>query len=202
MSLESSKALGFVGAILMVISFIGVVGRLYEGLPLLAGIILVLIALKGFADHYKEKGIFNNSLYGTITVIVGIVAAILIFIILILPIAPQLKELDWTNTAAVQVFVRENLRFLLGPILGAYLMLVISLIISALFFRKSLDALSAKSGEKMFETAGLIWLIGAVLSIILIGFIIMWIAWILMAVGFFSMKTSSIQQENPPPSPQ
>ncbi|MEM3617235.1 MAG: DUF996 domain-containing protein [Candidatus Bathyarchaeia archaeon] len=202
MSLESSKALGFVGAILMVISFIGVVGRLYEGLPLLAGIILVLIALKGFADHYKEKGIFNNSLYGTITVIVGIVAAILIFIILILPIAPQLKELDWTNTAAVQVFVRENLRFLLGPILGAYLTLVISLIISALFFRKSLDALSAKSEEKMFETAGLIWLIGAVLSIILIGFIIMWIAWILMAVGFFSMKTSSIQQENPPPSPQ
>lgn len=198
MNLESKKALGFVGAILMVISFASVAGRLYEGLPLLAGIILVLIALKGFADHYNEKGIFNNALYGTITVIVGIVAAVLIFIILILPIAPQLKELDWTNTAAVQGFVRENLWSFLGPILGAYLTLVISLIISALFFRKSLDALSTKSGEKVFETAGLIWLMGAVLSIILIGFIIIWIAWILMAVGFFSTKTRAETLQPPP----
>ncbi|MEM3464191.1 MAG: DUF996 domain-containing protein, partial [Candidatus Bathyarchaeia archaeon] len=79
MNLELRKALGFVGAMLMVISFAGATGRLYMGLPLLAGMILVLIALKGFADHYKEKGIFNNSLYGTITVVVGMVAAILIF---------------------------------------------------------------------------------------------------------------------------
>ncbi len=196
MSFESSKALGFVGAILMIISFAGVAGRLYEGLPLLAGIILVLIALKGFAEHYREKGIFNNSLYGTVIVIVGIVAAILIFIILILPIAPELAKIDWTNTAAVQEFVRKHLWSFLGPIVGAYLTLVISLIISAIFFRKSLDALSAKSGEKMFETAGLVWLIGAILSIILVGFIIIWIAWIILAVGFFSMKTTV---ETPPP---
>ncbi|MEM0007654.1 MAG: DUF996 domain-containing protein [Candidatus Bathyarchaeia archaeon] len=188
MNLELRKALGFVGAMLMVISFAGAAGRLYEGLPLLAGMILVLIALKGFADHYKEKGIFNNSLYGTITVVVGMIAAILIFITLISPIAPELAQLDWTNMAAVQEFIREHLWSFLGPIVGAYLTLVISLIISAVFFRKSLDALSTKSGEKTFETAGLIWLIGAVLSIILVGFIIVWIAWIIIAVGFFSMK--------------
>lgn len=188
MNLELRKALGFVGAMLMVISFAGATGRLYEGLPLLAGMILVLIALKGFADHYKEKGIFNNSLYGTITVVVGMIAAILIFITLISPIAPELAQLDWTNMAAVQEFIREHLWSFLGPIVGAYLTLVISLIISAVFFRKSLDALSTKSGEKTFETAGLIWLIGAVLSIILVGFIIVWIAWIIIAVGFFSMK--------------
>lgn len=188
MNLKLRKALGFVGAMLMVISFAGAAGRLYEGLPLLAGMILVLIALKGFADHYKEKGIFNNSLYGTITVVVGMIAAILIFITLISPIAPELAQLDWTNMAAVQEFIREHLWSFLGPIVGAYLTLVISLIISAVFFRKSLDALSTKSGEKTFETAGLIWLIGAVLSIILVGFIIVWIAWIIIAVGFFSMK--------------
>ncbi len=198
MNLELRKALGFVGAILMVVSFAGIAGRLYEGLPLLAGIILVLIALKGFADHYKEKSIFNNSLYGTIIVIVGIAAAVLIFIILILPLAPQLKELDWTNTAAVQEFIRTHLRSFLGPIVGAYLTTVISLIISAWFFRKSLDALSTKSGEKIFETAGLIWLIGAVLSIILVGLVIIWVAWIIIAVGFFSMKTTKENLQPPP----
>jgi uncharacterized membrane protein len=196
MSLELKKALGCVGAILMVVSFVGIPGRLYEFLPLIAGIILVLIALNGFADHYKDKSIFNNSLYGLIIVIVGIVAAVLIFVILIMPIAPELAELDWTNTAAVREFIRKNLWSFLGPIIGAYLTAVISLIISAVFFRKSLGALSARSGEKMFETAGLIWLVGAVLSIILVGFIIIWVSWILIAVGFLSMKTPA---ETPPP---
>jgi uncharacterized membrane protein len=196
MNLESKKALGCIGAILMVVSFVGISGRLYEGLPLVAGIILVLIALNGFADHYKDKSIFNNSLYGLIIVIVGIVAAVLIFVILIMPIAPELAKLDWTNTAAVREFIRKNLWSFLGPIIGAYLTAVISLIISAVFFRKSLDALSACSGERIFEKAGLIWLIGAVLSIILVGFIIIWVSWILIAVGFFSMKTPA---ETPPP---
>ena len=93
----------------MVVSFVGIPGRLYESLPLIAGIILVLIALNGFADHYKDKSIFNKSLYGLIIMIVGIVAAVLIFVILIMPIAPELAKLDWTNTAAVREFIRKNL---------------------------------------------------------------------------------------------
>lgn len=28
--------------------------------------VLVLIAMKGFADYYQESGIFNNALYGII----------------------------------------------------------------------------------------------------------------------------------------
>jgi uncharacterized membrane protein len=62
-----------------------------------------------------------------------------------------------------------------------------------------------KSGEKIFETAGLLWLIGAFLTIILVGFILIWIAWILIVVGFFSIKTPAAQppatlpQTQPPP---
>jgi uncharacterized membrane protein len=49
-------------------------------------------------------------------------------------------------------------------------------------------------------------LIGAILTIILVGFILIWIAWILIAVGFFSIKTTAAQPPaaapQPPPPPE
>ena len=39
----------------------------------------------------------------------------------------------------------------------------------------------------MFKTTGFIYLLGAVLTIILVGVFLMWIAYILMIVAFFSL---------------
>ena len=73
MTIESSKTLGGVGAILM---FIGVFPFISTyGIVELIGVILVLIALHGFANYYKERGIFNNAIYGLIAGIVGVVVA-------------------------------------------------------------------------------------------------------------------------------
>ena len=41
----------------------------------------MMIALKGLADHYGEKGIFNNALYGVILAMVGIAVSIAIIVI-------------------------------------------------------------------------------------------------------------------------
>ena len=70
MTLESSKNLGGIGAILL---FIGVLpyASLY-GILSLVGLILIMVAMHGLASHYMESGIFNNALYGVITAIVGI----------------------------------------------------------------------------------------------------------------------------------
>jgi uncharacterized membrane protein len=73
----------------------------------------------------------------------------------------------------------------------------IAMIVSAILMRKSLDSLSKHSGEKIFGTAGMVWLIGAILTVILIGIIVIWISWILVAVGFFSIKPAQAQ---PPPA--
>jgi len=59
MNIQTNRLLGILGAFLMVISFLPQVG----GLFMLLGIILVLIALKGYADTYKDDSIFNNALY-------------------------------------------------------------------------------------------------------------------------------------------
>jgi len=78
MTLETSKILGGVGSLLMVLtSFFGT----YTAVLGLVGLILVMVALKGLADHYGEKGIFNNALYGVILAIVGIAVSIAIIVI-------------------------------------------------------------------------------------------------------------------------
>ena len=71
-SLESSKSLAGIGAILLIFSFIPVVG--------IIGIILLLIGMKGIADYYKEPSIYQNALWGVIFGIIGIIATtVLIF---------------------------------------------------------------------------------------------------------------------------
>jgi uncharacterized membrane protein len=202
MTLESSKTLGGVGAILVVIGFLGLFAYGYTALLSLIGIIITLIALKGFSDHYNEAGIFNNALYGFITAIVGGVAFIATIIVMVLMAISNIN-IDWTNPTAVQQYFMDlnNLWSIIGTLIAALVVLFIFVIISAIFFRKSLTSLSTKSGEKIFETAGLLWLIGAILTIVLIGFILIGIAWILIAIGFFSIKTTATQPPTAPPQP-
>jgi uncharacterized membrane protein len=212
MTLESNKALGGVGAILVVVGFLGFFGTGYAALLTLVGIILTLIALKGFSDHYNEGGIFNNALYGFISTIIGGVVFVAILVMTVLAAISTLGITDWTEWATK---IQQNMTdwnalwpwiepIVVGAI-AALVVLFVFLIISAVFFRRSLSTLSVKSGEKIFETAGLLWLIGAFLTIILVGFILIWIAWILIVVGFFSIKTPAAQppatlpQTQPPP---
>lgn len=131
-----------------------------------------------------------------------------IFIVLVLQMLATI-EIDWTNPIAVQQYFMDNLNAiwsLAAGAIAAWVVFFIFMVVSALLVRKSLNSLSEKSGEKIFGTAGLLWLIGAVLSIILIGFIVVWISWILVAVGFFSINAASVQpmpvQPAPPPPPQ
>jgi uncharacterized membrane protein len=201
MTLESDKTLGGIGALLVVIGFLGFFVYGYVAILALIGMIITLIALKGMSDHYKEAGIFNNALYGVITLIIGVVAFIATLAIVILMALSSLA-IDWTDPAAIQAYFMNfgNIGGIIGAAIGALVVLFVFAIVSAIFFRKSLTSLSAKSGENIFATAGLLWLIGAVLTIILVGFILIGIAWILIAVGFFSIKPTAPPQSPPPPS--
>lgn len=164
MSLESSKALSGVGAILVAIgSFVPVLA--------IVGIILVLIGMKGLSDAYGEKAIFQNALYGFIFEVVASAAFFFIFV----------------GTLLRGLTMPRPIEFLAG--FGLALVLAfIFFVLAAYFYKKSFDTLSSKSNERLFGTAGLLLLIGAVLTIILVGAFIMLVAWILAAVAFFSLK--------------
>ena len=74
MSLETSKNLGGVGAILILVG--SLVTTYTFGVLTLIGVILVFIALNGLANYYHERGIFTNAIYSLVGGIVGVVAAI------------------------------------------------------------------------------------------------------------------------------
>lgn len=208
MDFMTSKNVGGIGAILIIVGpLIGFVFS-WAGLLSLVGIIMVLVAFKGLADYYSESGIFNNALYGFITTIVGGIAFVGVLIASVLMAITDLFEgLDWTNPEDWTTTFSESLLDpsailnLLGAIIIAFIVLFIVIVISALFYRRSFNLTASESGVGMFGTAGLILLIGAILSIVLVGFIICWVAIILLAVAFFSLKPKTESPPTPEPSP-
>jgi len=187
MSVESNKTLGGIGALLVAIGCV---------VPIVSivGIILVLIALKGLAEYYNESSIYQNALYGLIFYIVAVIAAAVILIG---------AFFGGMMGMAAGPDITDPLAFI-GGIILALIVAFIFYLLGAIYFKRSFDSISEKSGEKMFGTAGLLMLLGAVLTIIVIGLILLLIAWILAAVGFFSIKTPTTQPPapaQPPPPP-
>jgi len=199
MTFESSKNLSAVGALLMVIGFLGGAvpyGGILSVLSLL-GVILLLIGLKGLANFYNEQGIFNNVLYSIITCIVGVVVAVGAVVISAVSALADLgidianiNDWDTLGTDLGAIFTDFSdfgaIWSLISALIVGIIILFVTVIISMYFFRKSMDQLSTKSGIGLFGTAGLLMLIGAVIPII--GLLIIWIGYILATVAFFQMK--------------
>lgn len=209
MNFYTSKNLSGVGVILIFISFLTLpfANAFGGGFVALIGLILMLIGVKGLADYYKEAGIFNNVLYGTIAGIVGVVVAAAVAIGLVLnSLSSFLYKIypgwngDWTTLSGMtpntsNLTLSDFAPFIIAA-LSVFVILFVVAIAVALFYRRSLSSLRDKSGTGLFGTTATVLLIGAVLTIILIGYIIIWIAVLLMAIAFFSMRPS--QQQTPP----
>jgi hypothetical protein len=108
---ETSKNLGGVGAILLFIGpLIGALTGVATGILGLIGFLLLLIGAYGLAQYYREAGIFNNLLYGTIIGIVGGVVAVAVAVWAAIGLLPDfLQKLypgwngDWTTIPTNQV---------------------------------------------------------------------------------------------------
>ena len=220
MTIETSKNLGGLGAILM---FIGVFPWLNTfGIVEFIGAILILVGLHGFAGHYNERGIFNNAIYGFIAAIVGGIAAIAIAIAIILPnITNLLQKIypTWNGNlgtlsqfasqtpVTTNITISDILPFVAAAIV-VFIIVWIFAIIAAIFFRRSLKLVSNKTTVGLFSTAGLLLLIGAGLIIVVgLGLLLMWIATLILAIAFFTMKPRIEEQPTmtavspPPPTP-
>jgi uncharacterized membrane protein len=205
-TLESSKTLGGIGALLM---FIGVLPYInYFGIIPLIGAILVLISLHGFARIYKESGIFDNALYGIIAGIVGVVLAVAIGIAIILPnIKDFLMKLfpswngSWSTIQSLSGMTPNTSNITFGdviPFITAAIVILVILwvfaILATFFVRRSLKQLSTRTNVGLFSTTGMLLLIGAVLIIAFgLGLLLLWIATLILAIAFFTMKPKETQ---------
>jgi uncharacterized membrane protein len=207
MTIETSKTLGGIGAILI---FIGApaffVTYTFGAIIALIGLILVMVASYNLGSYYAETGIFNNALYGVIAGIIGIVIAgvTLVFAVLsslttfLQTIYPTWNGQDWTAlqglTPDLSNLTLDTIFPFIAGVLAAFLILWVFGIIATYLARRSLISLSAKSGVGLFSTAGLLMLIGAVLIIALgIGLLLIWIALLLLAIAFFQIRPQQAQ---------
>lgn len=176
--------------------------------------ILVLVALYGLANIYKERGIFYNFLYG---IIAGIVGAVITGIVVLVFVLTTLKNFlyqifpgwngEWSKlsglTPNTSNITMSTVLPLLKGLLLAFLVMWIFIIVAAFFARRSLKIFSTKTGVGLFSTAAMLLFIGAILIIIGIGILLMWIAVLLIAIAFFQIKAQPEQPVTtmaPPPS--
>jgi uncharacterized membrane protein len=198
MNLMTSKYLGGVGALLL---FIGVIpGISTYGILAFAGLVMVLAAVYGLAGVYKEQGIFNNAILGTAIGIGGVVA---IGVVVFFTLIDLLKAIipgwngDWTalqnvNPADISANITfQTIQPFITSFLIALLLLFVVAIAVAFFFRRSFILVANKTGTSLFGTTGLLILIGAIFTIILIGLLLIWIAMLLLAVAFFTIRTQA-----------
>jgi uncharacterized membrane protein len=186
-NIETSKFMAAIGSILTFLGWVPNAG------PVLAivGFFLILIGLKGFSEFYRDESIYRNAISGVIFGIVGFIA------------------LAIGEIGIIGSLLAGGPIGIVGGILLALLLVVIMFVfflLMALSFRKSLYALSDRSGEHLFHTAGTLLFIGAVLTIIVVGLVLIFIAWIFLMIAFFLIRTNPQPQSYayppPPPSPQ
>lgn len=171
--LHDGKILGGIGSILELIPGVSIVGY-----------ILTLIGVKYLSDELQDPSIFSDMMYAVITAIVGIAVAFFFGVFGIL-------------TAPFTLGV--------GALAGIFLALAIAwiaLVISAMFIRRAFEKLANRLNVGSFRTAGTLYFVGALTVIILIGFVILFVAYIIQIVAFFSIQdTPPTVQGMAPPVP-
>ncbi len=212
MSLESAKKLGFISSLITIvvpvvmiillfsflfsilssISFISGTVNPNAGLlsiGLVASIIaLVAVALIGFimfmvsmhrlSKYYAEPAIFKNVLYAFIIEVVGGIAVAGFYVAYLFVSIGSLMQTS-TSSSISPVFTQ----FLFSYIAVIAVAFVLAVVGAVLYWR-AFNKLAEKSGVDSFKTAGLLYLIGSLLTFVGIGAFIAWIAWIFAAMGY------------------
>ncbi|MEM4311239.1 MAG: DUF996 domain-containing protein [Nitrososphaerales archaeon] len=177
-SLTQAKTLGGVGSILLLLFFVPFVGFILT----FVGLILILIAIKYISDALKDKAIFENILISTILIIVGTVLFIILFFFTLFgtffPIPfPASSPGFWMDVIP---------RFLIN-MLVMLLILLATYLVGTIFLRRGYNIIASKLNVKLFSTTALLYLIGAALTIVMVGFIVIFVALILQTIAFFSI---------------
>jgi uncharacterized membrane protein len=171
-SLSNAKVLGGVGGILALIPAVSVVGW-----------ILILVSLKEVSDVTQDRTILRDALVGALTAIISAVA-IVVFLIS----GPFTGFLD----SAVGVAANYGPGGFVGAI-ATFGVFYAFAIISGIFLKRAYDKSAQRLRVGSFATAGLLYLVAALTSIVVVGFLIFLIAFIYQIIAYFSI------QDQPPP---
>jgi uncharacterized membrane protein len=181
-TLSQAKSLGGVGAIFVILTFVPSVGWLLG----IIGFILMLVAIKNISDVTGDKSIFNNMLLAVGLAIAGVVVGVLVVVASVLRFI-GLNGLNAGPNFNGSTVPAGDIIGLIGSVLLGLAVVWIMFVVSAIFARRSYGSIASRLNVGMFGTTGLLYLIGAATTIILAGFIILFVAGILQIIAFFSI---------------
>jgi uncharacterized membrane protein len=186
---ESSKTLAIEGSILLLLSLIPYIGWVLG----IVGIVLLMKSMKEFSSYYNDPTIYQDSLTGVKYYVIAIVAAAISIAAITLGV--------WSATHFTSIFTLTA-GFGIGAIafFAGLIVAFVFYVLAATHLKRTFNTLAQKSGETSFATAGTLLLLGAILTIVLVGLILIFIAWIFVAIGFFTIKPAQYQQYVPQPN--
>jgi uncharacterized membrane protein len=196
--LRQARAMGGVGSILVLLSFVPFIGFLFG----LADLVMVLLAVKRISEAVKDREIFHNVLMAVILQIVG--SAISVFVVMgsffafvgsQAMMAPFGSSFD--GIGGPGILGAGAVMAVLGSLLAGLVAMWITLIIAARFLRKGYEGIADKTGTETFRKVGRWYYYGTWLAIVLVGFVLILIAAILQIVAFFSLPESPPSQPTP-----
>jgi len=190
-TLDSVKTLGGVGSILTLLALLPIIGVVLG----IVGLVLILVALKYASDIFGDPKIFNDMLYAVILGIVGLVVAAFAVVAVVFR-AIGIGYLSSSAYIGPTSVATGDWVGMLGAILLGLTAIWVCFLVSSIFLRRSFDELGKRLNVSLFGTAALLYLIGAILTIIIVGFLLIFVAGILFIVAFFSINT-----QLPPASP-
>jgi uncharacterized membrane protein len=193
--LSQAKTLGGVGSILVILTAVPLVGFILG----IVGLVLILVAVKDISEAVNDRSIFNNMIISFFLGIVGLVVAGLVIVGSFLTYI-GLRHLPGPNFNPSTVPTGNLVGFVLSVIAGLVVFWVV-LTISAVFLRRSYGSIATRLNVSMFGTAGLVYLIGAATAILLVGFLLLFVAQILTIVAFFSIEEAPPIPPGAQPSP-
>ena len=184
---SSVAPLSFPNLMIILLSIIGVIS--------FAGIILFVLAMHRLSHYFNEPAIFKNVLYGFIINIVGSIISGIFFLILLVSMFSSIpsgtaQTIAFTSMQATQPVAFSFVSFVFSFLIFLGVAFILG-VVSSVFYMRAFNKLGEKSGVNNFKTAGLLYMLGAVLTIIGVGALLTWIAWIFAALGFHSLKPTS-----------
>ncbi len=183
--LSEAKTFGGIGALLMLIGgFVPYAGPIIS----IVGLVLLFIAVKSISNLTKDEEIFSNYLMHFIINIIAIVALIAIML-LAFGAAGGFTWISGLEGAEISDFESfwDNFGTIIGGCILALIVSWILYIIAAIYLRRSYNKIAEHTKVDLFKTTGLIYFIGAITTIIIIGLIIIFIARIIEIIAYFSL---------------
>ena len=186
-SLSRAKMLGEIGSIMVVLTVVPSIGTILA----IIGFVIMLMSIKEISDVVADRSIFKNMLVGVGLAIAGIVLGVLVVVgsvLRFIDLGSLRTGLDF-NTSSIPA--GDLIAFISTVVIGLAVVWVM-LLVSGIFVRRSYGSIASRLNINMFGIAGLVYVIGAATTIVLVGFFILFVAQILVIVSFFLIDEKSV----------